>query len=136
MGKGRRVAASVGIGLVAPAVLAMAFASAPSYATESQGSDEPAAGLTESVGGLESVGAESGSASAQVFTEYAPQVTELDDGTLIQRAPTEGSVFTTLDSSYTYNMPEQTVPHDDLAETLNDMAYDHVDLSNSYGMAD
>ena len=150
MGKGRRGAASVEIGLVAPAVLAMAFASAPPYATESQGSDGPAAGLTESVGGLESVGAESGSASAQTFAEYAPQVTELDDGTLVQRTPTEGLVFTTLDSSYTYNMPEQTVPyntyylkadkrgcnacHDDLAETLNDMAYDHVDLSNGYGI--
>jgi DMSO/TMAO reductase YedYZ molybdopterin-dependent catalytic subunit len=88
--------------------------------------------------------------TAAIEEEYAPVVTELEDGTRIQRTPTEGENHTTLDTSYTYHLPEETVPyntyylkadqrgcnacHADLAETLNNMDYAHVDLSNSYGI--
>lgn len=87
----------------------------------------------------------------EVVTQYLPEVVEQEDGTLIQRTPTEGEVTTVLDTSYTYHMPDGAYPfntyflkadekgcnscHDDLAQTLNDMeAFAHVDLSNSYGI--
>lgn len=81
---------------------------------------------------------------------YAPEVTRLEDGTLIQRTPTEGVNFTALDTSYTYHLPEDNVPyntyylkaddrgcnacHADLAEQLNASIYPHADLTNSYGI--
>ncbi|MEA5019707.1 MAG: molybdopterin-dependent oxidoreductase [Gordonibacter sp.] len=81
---------------------------------------------------------------------YNPLVKQRDDGTKIQRTPSEGGVFTTLDTSYTYHLPESNVPyntyylkadakgcnacHDDLADTLASMEYPHVDLRNSYGI--
>ncbi|MEG0323683.1 MAG: hypothetical protein RR619_06780, partial [Raoultibacter sp.] len=36
---------------------------------------------------------------------YNPIVKTLEDGTQIQRTPTEGEISTTLDTSYTYNTP-------------------------------
>ncbi len=85
-----------------------------------------------------------------IAQEYAPAVTQLEDGTLVQRTPTEGANHTALDTSYTYHMPDQNVPyntyfikadsrgcnacHADLAEQLNAMPYDHADLTNSYGI--
>lgn len=85
-----------------------------------------------------------------VVEQYLPEVIEQDDGTRIQRTPTEGAVTTALDTSYTYHLPTDTVPyntyyvkadekgcnscHDDLAQTLADMDYPHVDLRNSYGI--
>ncbi|HJH42914.1 MAG TPA: molybdopterin-dependent oxidoreductase [Rubneribacter badeniensis] len=81
---------------------------------------------------------------------YNPIVKEREDGTLVQRTPTEGEVTTALDSSYTYHLPENNVPyntyylkadekgcnacHDDLAETLAAMTYPHVDLRNPFGI--
>ncbi len=81
---------------------------------------------------------------------YNPIVKQRDNGTKIQRTPSEGEVFTTLDTSYTYHLPENNVPyntyylkadakgcnacHDDLADTLAAMEYPHVDLRNSYGI--
>ena len=85
-----------------------------------------------------------------VVEQYLPEVIEQADGTRIQRTPTEGAVTTALDTSYTYHLPTDTVPyntyyvkadekgcnscHDDLAQTLADMDYPHVDLRNSYGI--
>lgn len=87
---------------------------------------------------------------ASPANDYAPQVAELADGTLVQRTPTEGANNWTLDTSYTYHLPEENVPyntyfikadqrgcnacHTDLAEQLNAMPYPHADLTNSYGI--
>ncbi|MEG0503535.1 MAG: molybdopterin-dependent oxidoreductase [Raoultibacter sp.] len=81
---------------------------------------------------------------------YNPIVKTLEDGTQIQRTPTEGEISTTLDTSYTYNTPEESVPyntyylkadtkgcnscHEDLAKTLDAMKYPHVDLNNAMGI--
>lgn len=90
-------------------------------------------------------------AETTLLEQYAPQVSVLDDGTFVQRTPSEGTNLWTLDGSYTYHMPEgDFVPyntyylkadsrgcnacHADLAQTLNASPYQHVDLSNSYGI--
>lgn len=86
----------------------------------------------------------------ETAAQYAPEIIELEDGTLVQRTPTEGANHTSLDTSYTYHLPGDNVPyntyylkadsrgcnacHADLAEQLNSMAYDHADLTNSYGI--
>lgn len=88
--------------------------------------------------------------SSNAYRTYAPEVTRLADGTLVQRTPSEGTVYTTLDTSYTYHTPEQGVPyntyylkadsrgcnacHADLAEQLNASPYPHADLTNGYGI--
>jgi DMSO/TMAO reductase YedYZ molybdopterin-dependent catalytic subunit len=81
---------------------------------------------------------------------YNPLVVTRDDGVQIQRTPTEGEITTTLDGSYTYHLPEQSIPyntyylkadskgcnacHSDLAKTLESGAYQHVNLNNPYGI--
>lgn len=81
---------------------------------------------------------------------YEPEVVELEDGTLVQRTPTEGAVLATLDTSYTYHTPEKAIPyntyflnaddrgchacHDDLAQLLVDSEYPHTDLRNNFGI--
>ena len=85
-----------------------------------------------------------------IVTQYLPEVIEKDNGTLIQRTPTEGEITTTLDTSYTYHLPEKTQPyntyflkadekgcnscHEDLAVTLAEMDYQHVSLENPFGI--
>lgn len=85
-----------------------------------------------------------------VVEQYLPEIIEQDDGTLIQRTPTEGEITTTLDTSYTYHLPENVKPfntyylkaddkgcnscHEELADTLADMDYPHVSLQNPYGI--
>ncbi|MDR3052957.1 MAG: molybdopterin-dependent oxidoreductase [Coriobacteriales bacterium] len=88
--------------------------------------------------------------SLDAYDAYNPVVKTLADGTEVQRTPSEGLVFTTLDGSYTYHTPERTVPyntyylkadqkgcnacHSDLADTLATMEYKHVDLRNAMGL--
>ncbi len=97
---------------------------------------------------------ESGDAqeSAQrVAALYEPQVIELDDGTLVQRTPTEygGDNMTVLDGSYSYAY-EQDYPvntyymhadergcsscHESLIETLNNGGWRHANFTNSFGI--
>ena len=89
-------------------------------------------------------------ANTSYYEQYAPEVRVLEDGTKVQRTPSEGAVFTSLDSSYTYHTPTDGIPyntyylkadsrgcnacHEDLAQTLNDGIYPHADLSNPYGI--
>ncbi|MBS5449944.1 MAG: molybdopterin-dependent oxidoreductase [Coriobacteriia bacterium] len=106
---------------------------------------------TLGLGGASAASAAEESPSGEdVYTVYAPEVTRLADGTLVQRTPTEGDNHTTLDTSYTYHLPEENVPyntyylkadargcnscHPDLAELLNTMTYSHVDITNDYGI--
>ena len=93
--------------------------------------------------------AEAGGAD-DVYVQYAPQVTELEDGTLVMRTPDEGLNNWTLEGSYTYHLPANNVPyntyylkadqrgcnacHADLAETLDGMIYEHVDLGGDLGI--
>jgi DMSO/TMAO reductase YedYZ molybdopterin-dependent catalytic subunit len=79
---------------------------------------------------------------------YNPIIKATADGTKIQRTPDDNGL--TLDGSYTYHLPEKNVPyntyfldadakgcnacHDDLAETLATMKYDHVSLKNVMGI--
>lgn len=83
---------------------------------------------------------------------YLPKVQVKEDGTRIQRTPSEGVVDTSLDTSYSYHTPEpeNMVPyntyylkaddkgcnscHDDLAKTLEDSPFLHVVLSNNLGL--
>lgn len=85
---------------------------------------------------------------------YLPEIVERDDGTLVQRTPSETINETALDGSYVYYyQSEETVAsypfntyyldadsrgcnscHDDLADTLNHMEWSHVDLTNDYGI--
>lgn len=89
-------------------------------------------------------------ANTSYYEQYAPEVRVLEDGTKVQRTPSEGAVFTSLDSSYTYHTPTDGIPyntyylkadsrgcnacHEDLAQTLNDGIYPHADLNNPYGI--
>jgi len=100
--------------------------------------------------GTEQVGTDSNPLQAVQADLYNPTIITLADGTQIQRTPTEGEVFSTLDGSYTYHMPTETVPyntyylkadakgcnacHADLAKTLEDMEYDHTNLTNVMGI--
>lgn len=92
--------------------------------------------------------------ASQEYSEalYEPEVIVKEDGTQIQRTPSEDVVDTSLDTSYSYNTPEpeNRVPyntyylkadekgcnacHDDLAKTLNDGRYLHVNLENKLGI--
>lgn len=83
---------------------------------------------------------------------YQPKVVVKEDGTRIQRTPSEDVVDTSLDTSYSYHTPEpeNMVPyntyylkadekgcsacHDDLGKTLNDSRYLHVNLENNLGL--
>ena len=83
-----------------------------------------------------------------VVTQYLPEVVEREDGTLIQRTPSE-DVSPTETNVAAYNHPTDNVPyntyfakaddrgcnscHDDLAETVDNMAYGHVKLENDMG---
>ncbi|MEG2262406.1 MAG: molybdopterin-dependent oxidoreductase [Raoultibacter sp.] len=95
--------------------------------------------------------AEKAAASAiNVADMYHPEVKERENGTRIQRTPDEGEITTALDTSYSYHLPDKAMPyntyylkadekgcnacHDDLAETLASMDYDHVDLRNTFGI--
>lgn len=86
--------------------------------------------------------------------KYQPEVITKDDGMQIQRTPTENVDQTALDSSYVYfYQDEKTIAdlpfntyyldadnrgcnacHEDLAETLAAMDWNHVDLRNDYGI--
>jgi len=93
-------------------------------------------------------------ADVDTSQQFQPEVETLDDGTVIQRTPTESADDTTLDTSYIYYYQTDdttaTEPyntyylhadekgcnacHENLADTLANMDYDHVDLRNSYGI--
>ena len=93
-----------------------------------------------------------GASSAEdVAALYEPIITVMDDGTLVQRTPTEYGVDTmiVLDGSYTY-AGEQQYPintyymhadergcgacHESLIDTLNDGGWRHADFTNPYGI--
>ena len=93
-------------------------------------------------------------ADATVPTTFLPAVIELEDGTKVQRTPDETVEQNTLDGGYSYFLQsEETIAeapynttflhanergcnscHEDLASTLNNMQWSHVDLSNGYGI--
>ena len=50
-------------------------------------------------------------ANTSYYEQYAPEVRVLEDGTKVQRTPSEGAVFTSLDSSYTYHTPTDGIPY-------------------------
>ena len=93
---------------------------------------------------------EEGTPDPAAVEQYLPETIELENGTVIQRTPDEGEVRTALDTSYPYHNPNDYQPyntywikaddkgcnacHDDLAETLAEMEYSHVDLRNPYGI--
>lgn len=89
-----------------------------------------------------------------VLDKYTPALRQLDDGTIIQRTPSErvgerGNVEWTLHTTTGAQHPDTDVPyntfylkadgkgcgacHEDLTETLDSMEYDHMDLVNQYG---
>ncbi len=83
------------------------------------------------------------------WDELHPVIEILSDGTAIQRTPTEDITPTDNGTAY-YHHPEENVPantyfmradakgcgacHEDLAETLKNCPYGHLDLSNSLGL--
>ena len=76
--------------------------------------------------------------------EYAPEVRTLANGVKIQRTPTEYNcgVYHSPGASISFNTYYLkadsrgcTACHENLAQTLKDMDYEHVDLTNDYGIA-
>lgn len=87
-------------------------------------------------------------------TTYLPAIVELEDGTKVQRTPDETIDQLTLDGGYSYFLQSEDVIeqypyntfflhanergcnscHADLAKTLNNMPWSHVDLTNNYGI--
>lgn len=80
---------------------------------------------------------------ADIASEYAPKVTELDDGTLIQRTPGDTSYFQMYyvnGGNLSYNTKYLDADsrgcnscHDDLAQTLLDGDFFHLELDNGLG---
>ena len=75
--------------------------------------------------------------------EYAPKVTTLSNGVQVQRTPTEyfagvyhNPASTLYYNNYYLNADNRgcSACHADMNETLKAMDYDHVDLSNSFGI--
>lgn len=109
-------------------------------------------GLMAGCAGQNNEEAPESSGDGYVAELYEPEVITQEDGTLIQRTPSEDVVTGTLDGGYSYHTPEpeNTVPyntyylnadekgcnacHDDLAKTLADGHYLHVNLQNSLGL--
>ncbi len=75
--------------------------------------------------------------------EYAPEVKTLDDGTRIQRTPTDTSYFQMYyinDGNLSYNTKYLDADHrgcnschDDLGQTVKDMDFFHVEVENGLG---
>ena len=80
---------------------------------------------------------------AQIEEDYAPKITELEDGTLIQRTPNDTSYFQMYyvnggNLSYnTYYLDADNrgcnACHEDLAQTLLDADFFHLELDNGLG---
>ncbi|MGV8084042.1 MAG: molybdopterin-dependent oxidoreductase [Coriobacteriia bacterium] len=75
--------------------------------------------------------------------QYAPKVTKLSDGALIQRTPTEydAGIYNNPGTSISYNNYYLDADnrgcnscHADLGQQLSTMTYNHVKLSNPYGI--
>ncbi len=76
--------------------------------------------------------------------EHAPEVRTLTNGVQIQRTPTEYNcgVYHSPGASISFNTYYLKADsrgcaacHEDLAQTLKDMDYEHVDLTSNYGIA-
>lgn len=82
-------------------------------------------------------------AMAERAEQYAPKVTTLANGVQVQRTPTEfyAGVYHNPGETISYNTYYLkadnrgcTACHQDLAELLSNMEYDHVDLRNTMGI--
>lgn len=136
----RRIATAACTAFVAAGVFGL-VACAPQAAQQTSSSDDTAVTQT--------------TARLKTYDLYTPEIRQLSDGTFVQRTPSErvgelGDVEASLGSTAGAQHPDQDVPyntyylkadskgcnscHEDLAQTLDSMEYDHMDLVNQYGI--
>ncbi|MCB7036277.1 molybdopterin-dependent oxidoreductase [Eggerthella sinensis] len=124
------------------ALVAALAGCAPQQGTEEQ-AGAPASGATNASSAV------ANTVSMLDYDPLNPIVKTRDDGTVIQRMPTE-DYSTSQDADAAYNHPEKNVPyntyyakadargcnacHEDLAATIDAMPYGHVKLSNDLGI--